>query len=559
VSLAAAAAAVIAVAPRWALGQGTPAPAPQAKPSRKLEITEYRIEGATQLPAIEIERAVSPFLGPGRAIEDVERARQALEQAYSEKGFHSVAVSIPEQTVRDGVIRLVVTEGKVGRLRVRGADWFSPRDVKQLAPSVAEGTVPNFNAIVQDIMVLNQIPDRRVTPALRPSAIPGIIDVDLTVEDALPLHGSLEVNDRYSANTVPRRVAGSLHYDNLWQQGHSMGFSFQVAPERPDDSKIFTGTYLARFPGVTWLYVSVNGVVQRSEVTTVGGVGVTGKGDIVGARANFTLPSGGAFFHTAGVGLDYKHFDEGVTVGTSSYSTPLTYFPATATYGATWSQEPSETQLSLAVVFNIRGLGSNALEFDAKRYGASGNFIYFRGDLSRTDDVPAGIQLIEHVTGQYSSEALTRFPWQATGPTITSGTAGAQQAATRYGEALVGSEQLTAGGATTVRGYMEAEAAGDTGAIGSFEVRSPSLTRWLRMRYLDEWRFLAFVEGAWLKINRALPQQKSRFELASVGGGIRVGLRKYVHGAVDVGVPLASDSATRRFTPRMHFRVWTEF
>jgi hemolysin activation/secretion protein len=537
---------------------GLPSPAaadPASEPARArtLDINEFRVEGGSQLSAVEVGQAVYPFLGPMRALEDVERARQALEQAYSDKGFQAVAVSIPQQTVRDGVVRLVVQEGTVGRLRVRGARWFSPRDVKKQAPSVAEGAVPNFNAIVRDIVTLNQIPDRRVTPAIRAGAVPGTVDVDLDVEDKLPLHGSLEVNDRHSANTVDHRLSGSLRYDNLWQLGHSIGLSFQLAPERLDDSKVFSASYLARFPAVSWLSLSLTGVLQQSDVSTVGGIGVQGRGRIVGARSNFTLPSVGSLFHTLSLGIDYKHFDEGLSLGENALDTPITYWPMTAQYGATW-----------AGVFGIRGLGSDMQEFDAKHFGASASFIYYRAELSRTDEL-LGMQLFEKALGQHSADALTRsfLPVEAPPRAGEAQAAGSAAAPTRvnarFGDALLGSEQLSAGGADSVRGYLESHVSGDLGAIGTFELRSPSLSRWFMRRVLEDWRFLAFVDGGWLRVHRALPEQKKQFELLSVGGGTRMAVRRVMHAALDVGVPLIRQGTTTEYEPRIHFRVWTEF
>jgi len=129
--------------------------------------------------------------------------------------------------------------------------------------------------------VLNQIPDRRVTPATRVGVRPGTIDVDLMVEDAFPLHGSLELNNRHGRYTTPLRLAASLRYDNLWQLGHSIAVSYQLAPSRLKDGKVFTASYLARFPNLYWLTLSANYLRQNSDVSTVGGVNVAGPGRLL--------------------------------------------------------------------------------------------------------------------------------------------------------------------------------------------------------------------------------------------------------------------------------------
>jgi len=495
---------------------------------RTFVINEFRVEGAASLGAREVESALLPYVGPGRALEDVEKARAALEKLYSDRGFQSVVVTIPKQTVRNGVVTLAVTEGKVGQLRVRGARYFSPFEVRRHAPSVAEGTVPNFNDIVADIYALNQIPDRRVTPALRAGVEPGTVDVDLQVQDSFPLHGTLELNNRYSVNTTHLRLNGSIHYDNLFQLGHSLGFSFQIAPEHPPDAKVFAGNYLARFPGLPWLSLSLSGVIQESDVSTLGGAAVLGRGRIFGGRAIFALPGASGFFHSINTGIDYKLFLEDVALGTSKSSTPVHYWPLSVQYGASWLGSSAQMTLSVSASFNIRGLSSDERHFDDKRYNGSASFSLYRGEVSRTDELPLGMQSFLRVSGQYA-------------PTP-----------------LVGPEQFTAGGLDTVRGYLEVEAVGDEGALGTLELRSPSLGRLLGPT-VNDWRFHVFTEGGRVWIHDALPEQKVFATLWSAGGGTRFKLFEHLSGTLDVGVPLTTAGPTPKYHPRVQFRVWGEF
>ena len=509
----------------WAAEE--PSPPAEASSGRHLDIAEFRVEGASRLSTSDVETAVYPFLGPGRPLEDVERARVALEKAYTDRGFLAVNVAIPPQKVRDGIVDLKVTEGTITRLRVRGSRWFSLSEIREEAPSLAEGTVPNFNDITHDIVALNQIPDRRVTPALRAGSVPGTMDVDLNVQDSFPLHGILEFNNRFSANTTRTRLTGSLHYDNLWQLGHSLAFSFQIAPTRIDDAKVFSAAYTVRLPSAPWLSFIVNGVSQDADVSTVGGITVAGRGWMAGARALFMLPSTSQFFHTISTGFDFKRFVETIAM---SDTTMLTYWPVTAQYGATWMGEASQTQVGATVTFNIRGLGATAEEFDAKRYKAQGNFIHFRLELSRSDRLPLGMELVARARGQYSNEPL------------------------------VASEQFIGGGAESVRGYLEAQAAGDFGGLVSLELRSPSLGTWIdkNERVLNEWRFHVFGEGGWMRLWEPLPETQSIYRLWSAGGGATVKLIHHLNGSLDVAVPLWSEGATRRFAVRFLFRFWVE-
>lgn len=502
--------------------------APAAEASETTFIQEYRVKGAKELPPVEVEEAVYPYLGPGRSAEDVEKARAALEKAYQDKGYQTVSVDIPQQDVRGGVVFLQVSENKVGRLRVKGSRYFSLSQIKNGVPSLAEGTVPNFTRVSREIVSLNQMADRRITPTLRPGVEPGTVDVDLDVKDTFPLHGSLELNNRYSANTTPLRLNGSISYTNLWQLGHTVGFSFQIAPERLDDAQVYSGFYIARIPGVDWFGLMVQGTRQNSNVSTLGGGASAGNGEILGIRAMFTLPAPNTtgFYHSLSLGVDYKHFDQDLILGGATTGSPITYYPISLDYNAALADAQSTTELSASVVFGTRGAGSSTTEFDNRRYNADGGFVYFRGDLSHTHDLPFGFQVFGQVQGQASP-----YP-------------------------LVDSEQFSGGGLDSVRGYLESEVLGDSALIGSFELRSPSLPKMLG---IDEWRVYGFTEGGSLTLNDPLPEQQSRFDLASVGAGSRVQFLKHFNGSLDAGVPLISQTNSAAGSLLLTFRIWGEF
>jgi hemolysin activation/secretion protein len=507
---------------------GPPAPAQENQNSGRLFIQEYRVKGAHHLTVTEIEDAVYPFLGPGRTGVDVEQARSALEKAYHDKGYQTVAVEIPRQQVKGGIVYLHVIEATVGRLRVHGARYFSPDQVKAQAPSLAEGKVINFNEVPHDIVALNQWPDRRVTPVLSQGKLPGTVDVDLNVKDTLPLHGSLELNNQQSPNTKPLRLNGSVSDTDLWQLGHSAGFSFQLAPQRLQDAEVFSAYYLAPVPSVEGLSLMVQGTKQDSQVSTLGNAVVTGRNDTLGLRASFSLPLGVDFYHSISLGFDYKRAYVDVTVAGVHGPAPVTYYPFSANYSATWAPQGSITELNAGVTFHLRGLGSSSAEFDNSRFGAGGSFIYLRGDLSHTHDLPAGLQIFGKIQGQIADQPL------------------------------LSQEQFSAGGLETVRGYLEGEVPGDNAFCSSLEFRSPSVISWLGQK-TGEWRFYLFGDAGWVTTNSPLPEQASRFSLESLGMGSRIQVLDHFSGSIDAADPLTSQSTTKAHDIRVTFRAGVDY
>src|SRR5262249_44880673 len=117
----------------------------------KFDILEYDVEGNTRLNDLEIEQAVTPYLGEGKTIKEVEAARGALETAYHDAGYLTVVVSIPEQKVDDGNVILNVVEGQIDRLRVKGQDYHLASGIRQQLPELAEGNVPYFPEVQSEL------------------------------------------------------------------------------------------------------------------------------------------------------------------------------------------------------------------------------------------------------------------------------------------------------------------------------------------------------------------------------------------------------------------------
>lgn len=491
-------------------------------------IQEYRVQGSKTIPPLAVEEAVYPYLGRGRTAADVEKARAALEKAYHSKGYQAVTVEVPQQDVAEGVVFLRVLENPVGRLRTKGTTYFRSSVIRDRAPELAEGTVLNFSDVNKAVMRLNRLRDLRVTPELKPGVEPGTIDIELKVEDSLPLHGSIELNNRYSANTAQLRLNGSISYDNLWQAGHSIGASVQVAPEKPSDATVYSAFYLAKFKEIDWLSLLLQGTKQNSDVSTLGGLAVAGRGSVIGARLLVTLPGSDKFFHSVSAGVDWKNFEENVQLDGKLIATPIEYFPISVNYGAAWNYTNHSTDLNVGLNFALRGLGSDLFEFDAKRYNSTGGYLFLRGDLAHTHDLPGGFQLHAKVQGQASADNL------------------------------INSEQYSGGGIGTVRGYLESSALGDNAILGTLELRSPSLLP-AGEKKANEWRIYGFLDGGRLTLNNPLPEQQDRFDLLSIGLGSRFKIFNHLNGSIDAGVPLRRLNDIERGDWQISFRLWGEF
>jgi hemolysin activation/secretion protein len=514
--------AVSAADPVSSPASAEPAPAP-------FDIWEIRVLGNTTLPVRDVERAVYATLGGSRSMHDLEAARDALVKAYRERGFGAVFVDIPEQEVTDGLVRLQVTEGRLGRVRVTGARYFSNGRLLAQLPALARGEVLNVQSLQSQIAdVDRQSRDRSVTPVLRAGQTPGTVDLDLKVKDNLPIHGSVELNNRYTANTSPLRIAGSLSYDNLFQSLQSFSLQYQTAPSSPQQSRVLAGTYV--IPISSMRQLAFYAVDTNSDVATVGALSVVGAGKIFGARfINSLEPGANAnFTQSLTLGVDFKDFEQRIQLTDSLDRSPIKYLSWSMAYAATLQTPATVSTFGVTSTFGVRGMVNNAYQFDFNRYLAQPNFMYLRANAQHDRPLVFGSRLFLRVAGQ-----ITPAP-------------------------LINNEQLALGGVDTVRGYLEADSLGDVGYDATAEWRSPSLAPHIGTGWSKAYVF-TFVDNGLVRLIDPLPKQAADTRLSSWGAGLRLTGWEGLDLGLEWADPLVGTLSTRAGDWKLLFEVAENF
>lgn len=501
-------------------------------------IDSFELRGNSLLDEMTVERTVYPFLGEGRGIADVEAARDALQARYREAGYPSVVVDIPEQSAFSGVIRLEIRENVVRQVEVSGADYFSARDIRRALPSLQEGTVMNYPQVRSEISQLNRAnPDLGITPVIKGGARPGEVDVELKVEDALPVHASLELNNRYAADTSHLRGQASLSYGNLWQKNHNASLSYQFSPEKTEEVKALVGTYVMPV-GDAADKLAFYGVKSESSSLPAGVLSVLGDGYIYGLRWIHPMEARPSYFHSMTLGFDYKDFSDSIALDDSTdIETPISYGQASLEYNgnlvpATEEGELApayETHFSIGATMGPGGGMNNVDEFQEKADGAKPSYAYVRESIEHSQRLPLAL------------EAYLKLEAQQTGAT------------------LISNEQFTLGGADSVRGYLESQVSGDIGQVMQAELRSMPLLQgqWL----VDQLVVFAFRDWGYARlVTDYRPGGQAREQrIASYGLGLRLSLHDALKIDTAWAYPTVENGDVARGDELLHFSLICEF
>jgi len=117
----------------------------------RFDIARYLVVGNTMLKPAEISKVLRDYTGRQRDFADVQRALEALQTAYSDKGYGAVQVTLPEQELERGEVRVEVMETRIGKIEVQGNEFHNEKNVRASLPSSREGATPNSLEIARNL------------------------------------------------------------------------------------------------------------------------------------------------------------------------------------------------------------------------------------------------------------------------------------------------------------------------------------------------------------------------------------------------------------------------
>jgi hemolysin activation/secretion protein len=494
---------------------------------QKFDVLEYVVQGNTKFKSIQIEESVYPHLGLGKTFKDVEAAREALEKAYQAAGFITISVDIPEQSTSSGAITLQVNEGKIDRLSIKGAKYFSSAMIREKLPELASGVVPNSNVVKEEIADLNRNANRRVAPALRPGKTPGTVDVDVTVDDSLPISGSVTLsNFRPSSSPNALRLGADVRFENVGESyfgaGHTLGFSLFTTPQDTKDTRLFTMNYLVpTIDSGTFLFFALRS--NTESLQPVGATLVQGKYSQLGLRYFYPLAKADTSRLNLVLGIDRKTNEQLVS---NTGIGPLTYTPYTLGLNFQTGASDDIWKFDTSWVGGVRTNLKTDEAFASRRLGATSDFGVLKVDLSNDRSLGGQFRLRSRVGAQLANRPLINL------------------------------EQAVAGGYDSVRGYFEAEQIGDKSLRASVEA---SYALKVSGSWLKRADLISFVDAARLEVLSPAVGQLSTFHLASTGIGTRLRFGNTWQFSTDVAYALRAAGKTQKGDVRLLARMIYEY
>ena len=152
----------------------------------RIHIQHFQVKGNTLLDPGLIENLLNPFKGDARGYTDIQLALEALEGAYRNAGYSAVHVVTPEQEIAEGTITFQVIETVVGKVILKGNQFYDANNIRNALPALVEGKTPSARELSKNIQLANQNPTRQLDVVLAMGEADNTVDAQVNVQDSSP-------------------------------------------------------------------------------------------------------------------------------------------------------------------------------------------------------------------------------------------------------------------------------------------------------------------------------------------------------------------------------------
>ena len=360
---------------------------------------------------------------------------QRITDVYQAGGYPFARAILPPQDLANGDLRIEVIEGRYGVVQAQGDDSVLAQQATAFLDGLLPGSVIASAPLERAALLLDDLPGIQTSATMRPGTQAGTGDLIVQVARDQRVRGDIGLDNAGSRYTGKNRVRANVDINSPFLLGDQLAVRALLSEE-----KLWLGSLGYSLP-----------------------LGTSGlRGNVGYSHTSYELAKEFASLHANGTakvasaGLSYpilRSQKANLTLIATYQSKDLhDNRDSTRTYESKSSQSmPLALQFDYRDAFDGITYGSASwtpgkLKLDAgltavDDYKSNGRFHKINLDVVRLQSLPAGFNLMAHLSWQQANKNLDS------------------------------SEKLSLGGASGVRAYPSGEATGDEGGLAQLELR----------------------------------------------------------------------------------------
>jgi hemolysin activation/secretion protein len=464
-----------------------PAATQKAGGQTSFTVRQIQLRGNDVIPTATLHALVANLEGAAHTLDELDAAAARITAYYREQGYPVARAYLPAQEIKDGVVVIALTEGRLAAHRLNNRSRLSDKNVSGYLNGVGDGDVIRSDRIDRGLLLLNDTPGvNNARATLQPGASVGTSDLVVELEPGAAASGSIDVDNYGNRYVGEYRVGGSVNLNNPLGIGDVLS-----ANVLSSGSDLNYGRIAYQLPvGSDGLRV---GAAYSDTQYKLGK-------EFASLDANGTATSASLFAAypfirsqqtnlNGTVSWEQKDLTDNVdatSTSTNKRAKLMTLGLAGTRQDAIGGGGISSAGLS-AAFGRLDILSPSALAIDAASARTAGSYTRWSYNLARLQRLSNSDSLALSLSGQEA------------------------------GGNLDSSEKFALGGATGVRAYPQGEGIGDEGYLATLE---------LRHNFTDNLQATLFYDTGWVKINHTPfgPAAPNSVTLAGAGVGLNAAI-----------------------------------
>jgi hemolysin activation/secretion protein len=191
--------------------------------ARTVRVTGFRVQGNTVYDEPTLLAVLAPYIGKDLNFDGLREAAEAIKIHYRDRQYFLAQAFLPAQQIRDGVVTIQVLEGKLGKAGVRMTD--KARLKESVASGMLDAQLPagahiTETSLEKPLLLINDLPGVIVRSTLKPGAVVGEADLEVTVDDEGRLFdGYVELDNMGNDSSGEFRLGVTVNGRNLTGYG----------------------------------------------------------------------------------------------------------------------------------------------------------------------------------------------------------------------------------------------------------------------------------------------------------------------------------------------------
>lgn len=411
--------------------------------AERVLVTRFVVEGATLIPASQLEDTLTDLLGKRLSLNELKAAAQRIARYYREQGWY-VNSFLPAQDVTSGTVRIQVIEAQLNKIERQQQGTRTAGDFVQrmMLQGQQAGEPLSATRLERGVLLADDLPGIHASVLLEAGEQAGDTNLNLRLQDTALFTGDVNVNNYGVRSTGREQISGGVAVNS------PSGYGDQISLRALATEHLTSASLGYSLPlGTNGWRMSAQASLLNYELA-----GRFKALDAEGSASTLALGANWAWVRQASRNLYLSVNGEQRRYADDAFNT------------ASRRHDIDALNLSLSADLRDNWAGGGVSWGSVRLVSGKLDIRHVAGDIAADKAGPKA-------AGQYQKLyiALNRLQ-QLGGSSWRLHTALNAQLASKN---LASSEQMSLGGPSAVRAYPVSEASGDEGAILNIELQRP--------------------------------------------------------------------------------------